>query len=193
MTGSRHNRLNFWHTALMVDFIPDLEAQWDDSIEPYEITPGFAVMREATFKFPEQGVGWIEFRVVFDPVLGRLVIDRFAVSATSDVEEITGANLRAARMKLYLETAGEAMLLLRASVDDPWESADDSDQASLIDFDRESVMDRVTLAAQLYGYARLLNKPPLKYTAEELGVSQSTATRLVSHARSIGIMGALGS
>lgn len=162
------------------------EMSWNDDDEPIDIVPGLSVLPRATFEFSETGVGEISIEVIYDSFLERLAVESVTVTA-SPGEEVTGAGLRSVRVQDCLRQAGLEMALVQTESGE-WQEAD-----RLLEIGRYARAaaepdGREVLAARLYTVARLVNAPPLKETAQHLGVSQSTATRLVARARKLGLL-----
>ncbi len=134
----------------------------------------------------EPGVpGTVRIRATLDQRLGRSAAESVAVQRVGEGDEVTSITLRAVRVQAALQATG----LMVATVE-PGNGKAVSGAAYIMRMreraDRtpaESVVD----AATLYRLAIAVNLPPLKTVADCLGVSQSTATRLMNRARIDGL------
>ncbi len=107
--------------------------------------------------------------------------------------EVTGAMLRGLRVN---------QLMLRAVAHAIDTHADDRPFIALLTLgeikldtyeraygdDPPPTLTREELGARVYAVARAMGRPPLKSVAETLGVSRSTAIRLIAQARKIGLL-----
>ena len=134
----------------------------------------------------ESGVpGAIQVHVAYDPRLNRTVAAEVRVLRDGDGDEVTSLTLREVRVQYALQASG----LRVSTVSEPGhplasgaeylrrmqERADRDLTASVVD------------ASTTYRLAATINLPPLKAVADCLGVSQSTATRLMNRARFEGL------
>lgn len=120
-----------------------------------------------------------------DRSLGRIVCSRVSVSR-SNSGEITSLQLREVAVQTYVKAAADEMVevLGRHGERQMLVAARGLFEPATGRSRNEIVAD----AALLYIIGTLTNRPPLKLVASHLKVSQSTATRLVSEARSQGLM-----
>jgi hypothetical protein len=159
------------------------EISWDETLLRIEIVEGFSVSPRATIETEEYG-GTVRVEVVYDGFLERLAVESIQVSALPG-EEVTGKILRSIRMQDFIREAVEHMIYSRMD-DGEWVQF-----TGLEDYLMElgeAKVDRERVAALVYALAKLMNEPPLKKVADFLGVSQSTATRVVARARAAGMM-----
>lgn len=163
-------------------FDMDSEVTWDESLPRIEIVDGFAVTPRLTIESKIYPGVAVRVEVVFDPILERLTVESIRAEAMPG-EEVTGKVLRAIRVQDFVREAVDHMLYRRLP-NGAWESLVGLD-SYFVDDDLP-VQDRELVAAKAYAMAKLLNIPPLKSVGELLGVSQSTATRLVAKARANG-------
>lgn len=158
----------------------EFEVSWpDDEDRLIEFMEGLALMPESEIRAFEPGIGDIRIHVTYDEFLNRLVADSVEVS-TPPGSEVTGTSLRAVRVQEYLVAAAESMVYMRTA-DGRWISFVASLEGGA--WPDEITADRELHAAKVYELARLANIPPLKAVAEALGVSQSTAARLITQAK----------
>lgn len=161
----------------------EFEVSWhEDDSRLIEFAEGMALVPEATVTAWERGVGDMTIHVVYDPFLGRLAVDSVEVSAAPGYE-VTGTNLRAVRVQEYLIAAAENMVY-RRDAEGQWVSFVASLEGGA--WPPEITSDRELHAARVYELARLASMPPLKTVGEVLGVSQSTATRIIAQAKRSG-------
>jgi hypothetical protein len=130
--------------------------------------------------------GAIHARIVYDPTLRRSAAESVRVDRSGLGDEVTTTLLRDVRVQAIvqwaavrvvridrdrgdLESYGEYIAHLRAD-------KGRSDEQNL----REAV--------RLYRLASVINDGPLKLVSEELGVSVSTATRMMNRARVAGLV-----
>ena len=166
--------------------MPEFETE-DVSTERVSLGHGVEVpARWSVVVSDEPGVpGAIHIDVVHDTRLNRAVAAEVRVLRQGDGDEVTSLTLREVRVQHALQVSG----LLVSTVSEPghavvsgagyiqrMQKREDRDLAT-------SVID----ASRTYVLATAINLPPLKAVADGLGVSQSTATRLMNRARVEGL------
>lgn len=129
--------------------------------------------------------GEIRVRAAYDPRLSRVVATEVSVTRSGEGDEVTSLTLREVRVQTALQVSG-----LRVSTveepDQPICSGGDYIRRMRTREGRDltaSVVD----ASTTYRLAAAINLPPLRAVADCLGVSQSTATRLMNRARLAGL------
>ncbi|WP_374316071.1 hypothetical protein [Microbacterium sp.] len=134
----------------------------------------------------EPGVpGTIRIEVVHDTRLNRAVAAEVRVLRQGGGDEVTSLTLREVRVQHALQVSG----LLVSTVSEPGHAVVSGAGYIQRMQNREgrdlaaSVID----ATRTYVLAAAINLPPLKAVADGLGVSQSTATRLMNRARVEGL------
>jgi len=140
----------------------------------------------------EPGVpGDILVRAAYDRSLGRVVATEVSVARGGAGDEVTSLTLREVRVQVALQVSG----LNLSTVSEPGQTT-----CSGGDYIRrmQSRQDRdltasVVDASRTYALAGAINLPPLKAVADSLGISQSTATRLMNRARLEGLAPGLAS
>lgn len=163
----------------------------DVSPERINVGNGVSVPRQWTgILRGEPGVpGAIRVQVVFDPKLGRSAADLVTVGRGGEGDEVTSLTLREVRVQAVVQATG-LMVSTVANGSDPALSG-----ASYLERMRKrtgrTAEQNVTDAATTYRLAAAVNLPPLKAVADALGVSQSTATRLMNRARMDGLAAGL--
>lgn len=130
----------------------------------------------------EPGVpGAIRIGVVHDARLNRAVAAEVRVLRQGDGDELTSLTLREVRVQHALQLSG----LMVSTVSEPGSpsvSGGEYLQRMRMRTDRDLAANIVD-ASRTYLLAAAINLPPLKTVADSLGVSQSTATRLMNRAR----------
>lgn len=158
--------------------------------EHIELPSGLYVERRATVTVddhPESGFE-LKMKVEFDETVQRLVARDVSVRATEKGLEVSGTILRAVRVQELLQQAG----LLLVSKRSEGISGAEIGVSEIFKSYRENADEHKKspkAASEIYVVATVLNYPPLKTISDILGVSQSTATRLVAVARALGLLG----
>lgn len=150
---------------------------------------GLYVEREAEITVtghPSEGFDLV-MKVEFDETLGKLVARDVSVRASGPGLEVTGTILRAVRVQDLLQQAGLLTMTKLSEGDHGSEMRADTLLESYMR-DAEKHRKSPSAAAEIYEVASVLNYPPLKTLSDVLGVSQSTATRLVARAREQGLL-----
>jgi hypothetical protein len=159
----------------------------DVSDERVDVGNGVAVPASWTvILHGESGVaGAIQVHVVYEPTLNRTVAAEVRVLREGDGDEVTSLTLREVRVQYALQAGG----LKVATVSEPGHAV-----ASGAEYLRrmQERTDRdltasVVDASTTYRLAATINLPPLRAVSDCLGVSQSTATRLMNRARFEGL------
>lgn len=131
-------------------------------------------------------LGSIRVRVVYDQLLRRSVAASVQVDRSGDGEEVTAASLRDVSVLQIVQRSALRVVTVQRDEGEPmWLSgylADVRARASDREFG-ETVLE----AVRLYRIATTVNIAPLKLVADELGVSVSTATRMMARARGAGL------
>jgi hypothetical protein len=159
----------------------------DVSPERVEVGNGVSVPRSWTaIVRDEPGVpGVIRVRVEFDGRLARSAAVSVTVDRGGEGDEVTSLTLREVRVQAALQATG---LLVSTVADGP--SAPVTGAAyvrRMRERTDRSAAENVVDAAATYRLAVAVNLPPLKTVSDCLGVSQSTATRLMNRARMDGL------
>lgn len=129
--------------------------------------------------------GEIRVRAAYDPAVSRIVATEVTVARRGEGDEVTSLTLREVRVQTALQVSG----LKVSTVSEP-----DYAVCSGGDYIRRmrkregrDLAASVVDASRTYKLAAVINLPPLKAVADCLGVSQSTATRLMNRARVEGL------
>ncbi|GHD50690.1 hypothetical protein D9V29_11830 [Mycetocola manganoxydans] len=134
----------------------------------------------------------VDIDIVYDPDLGRYVAESVNVRRGGNGTEVTARLIREVRVQDAIVSIAMSDLIEVLSSD---EDEDYITVSSGHDWlakvkpvrERSASDDALRDAAVIYTIARLGNWPPLATVAKHLGVSQSTATRLVADARARGL------
>jgi len=118
----------------------------------------------------------LTFRATWDPLSLRYELTHLEIA--KNAAAITSAGLRA----IAVQEEFELMAVLDAHF------ADGQRFSLPMSPTQVAPGDRVLWAARVYAMSRAVRRPPLQSVADSLGVSQSTATRLVARARSEGLL-----
>lgn len=134
----------------------------------------------------------VVLKIAFDPELMKVVCDTITVTRPAEGSEVTTKFLR--EVKIHNAVINVAMNSMISVIG---KNGLVSDAAKVFDnFKPAKGRDRsevVADAAIIYTIARLADWPPLKTVADQLSVSQSTATRLVAEARKRDLLDSLES
>lgn len=134
----------------------------------------------------EPGVpGAVRVHVAFDARLNRTVAAEVRVLREGDGDEVTSLTLREVRVQYALQASGLQM----STVAEPGQPVATGAEYLRRMQEREDrdLTASVVDASTTYRLASVINLPPLKAVADCLGVSQSTATRLMNRARFEGL------
>ncbi|WP_438353983.1 hypothetical protein [Microbacterium sp. CJ88] len=135
----------------------------------------------------EPGVpGTVRIAVGFNAQLGRCAASAVLVESAGGEDEVTSLTLREVRVQAVVQATG---LKLATVVSD--EAGDPESGVQYLLRMREwpdrTTGEAVLHAATTYRLAAAISLPPLKAVSDNLGVSQSTATRLMNRARMDGL------
>lgn len=133
----------------------------------------------------DQGVD-LKLSLDLDRELGRIVCRHLSVSRVAKGTEITGTELRDIAIATLVRLGGDEMIKVRGT-DGRWVPLSGAGLAFAPAQGRDRA-DVVADAAVIYAVSSLTERSPLLLVAHRLGVSQSTATRLVSTARRDGLL-----
>lgn len=130
----------------------------------------------------------VEIDVVFSDEAGRYLVDRVSAHrGPAPTEEITGALLREIRVQEIIQQSALGVVWFsdprRGMISSQWGL---TFMRRVSTVDGRAQPEHVTTAARIYRIATIVGLPPLRTVAEKLGISQSTATRLISKAREAG-------
>lgn len=129
--------------------------------------------------------GVIRLHVAFDAQLRRTAAVSVRLDRAGEGEEVTAAALRDVRVQYLVAFSSMRMLTVTREGGKPQHFNDYVHEVRSRD-DR-SYQEAVREAATLYRIATTVNVAPLKLVSENLGVSVSTATRMMARAREAGL------
>jgi len=134
----------------------------------------------------EEGVpGAITVRAEWDEALGRSAVAFAALERAEGGIDITSQILR--EVRTHWIVARSALEVVTVEVEEGRTIGASEFLGEQRSRDDRSTTDAVDDAAAVYRVATALSFPPLKLVSDTLGISQSTATRLMSRARELGI------
>lgn len=130
----------------------------------------------------------VEIDVTFSDDVGRYLVERVAAyRGPASTEEITGALLREIRVQEIVQQSALGVVWFsdprQGMVSSKWGL---TFMRRIATVDGRAQPEHVKTAARIYRVAAIVGLPPLRTVAEKLGISQSTATRLISKARASG-------
>lgn len=129
--------------------------------------------------------GSIALHVQFDDRLARCATVAVTVMRAGAGDEVTSLTLREVRVQTLLQWSGMRVSTVSVGESDPVSGG--AYLRRMQDLTERTPAESVYDAATMYRLAVTVNLPPLKTVAESLGVSQSTATRLMNRARMDGL------
>lgn len=129
--------------------------------------------------------GSIRVRVEFDERLGRSAAVAVTVERGGEGEEVTSLTLREVKVQSVLQWSGLRVSTVSVTGGQPVSGG--TYLRLMQDVTERTAGESIYDAATIYRLAVAVNLPPLKSVAGSLGVSQSTATRLMNRARMDGL------
>lgn len=128
----------------------------------------------------------VHVRVVYDPVLRRAAAESVRIDRTGPGDEVTTTLLRDIRVQAIVHWA--ALRVVRVDRDGGDSESYGLYIARLREGGERSDEESLREAVRLYRLGTVINAGPLKLVSEELGVSISTATRMMNRARVAGLV-----
>lgn len=130
--------------------------------------------------------GAVRAHVVYDPTLRRAAAESIRVDRSGQGDEVTTTLLRDLRVQAIVKWAAARVVRIDGGLSEPETyrqyltrlKADES----------RSEDQNLREAVRLYRLASVINDGPLKLVSEQLGVSVSTATRMMNRARIAGLV-----
>lgn len=129
--------------------------------------------------------GTIRVDITFDRRLGRSAAALVSVGRKAEGDEVTSLTLREVRVQWAVQATGLMVSTVSTSTDLTESGA--AYLKRMRDQTERAPEETVTDAATIYRLAAAVSMPPLKTVADNLSVSQSTATRLMNRARVDGL------
>lgn len=130
--------------------------------------------------------GAIRLHVVYDEKLRRSVAASVRVDRTGEGEEITAVSLRDVSVLQIVQRSALRVVTVQRGEGPSMKLSEYLADVQAHAADREYV-ETVREAVRLYRIATTVNIAPLKLVADQLGVSVSTATRMMARAREAGV------
>jgi hypothetical protein len=130
--------------------------------------------------------GAVHARIVYDPILRRAVAESVRVYRNGVGDEVTTTLLRDIRVQAMVKWAASRVVRIDREGGDT-ESYGDYIRRLRAEEER-SEEQILREAVKLYRLGSVINDGPLKVVSEELGVSVSTATRMMNRARVAGLV-----
>ncbi|CAI9393100.1 hypothetical protein [Microbacterium sp. T2.11-28] len=130
--------------------------------------------------------GAVRAHLVYDPTLRRAAAESIRVDRSGEGDEVTTTLLRDLRVQAIVKRAAARVVRIDSGLSEPETYGQ---YLTRLRAD-ESRSDEQNLreAARLYRLATVINDGPLKLVSEQLGVSVSTATRMMNRARIAGLV-----
>lgn len=130
--------------------------------------------------------GSVRAHLVYDPTLRRAAAESIRVDRSGEGDEVTTTLLRDLRVQAIVKWAAARVVRIDGDLSEPETygqyltrlQADES----------RSEEQNLREAVRLYRLASVINDGPLKLVSEQLGVSVSTATRMMNRARIGGLV-----
>ncbi|GAB2853232.1 hypothetical protein ACFQ0P_15815 [Microbacterium insulae] len=129
--------------------------------------------------------GAVRIAVRYDRDLRRVVAASVRVDRSDEGDEVTALTLRAVRVQAVV--AASAMRLVTVARDGADAKSLDDYRADIHAAEERTTAEAITEAVVLYRIAFTVSLPPLRFVADELEVSVSTATRMMAKARQQGL------
>ena len=182
MSSLAQSRTN-WHTRSM----PELAIEHVDA-EIIDVGDGVYMPRswDAVVTGLHSIPGAVHARIVYDPTLRRAVAESVRVDRSGLGDEVTTTLLRDVRVQAIVQWA--AARVVRMDRDGGGLESYGEYMARLRADEGRSDEQNLREAVRLYRLGSVINDGPLKLVSEELGVSISTATRMMNRARVAGLV-----
>lgn len=129
--------------------------------------------------------GAIRLHVVFDEQLRRTVASSVSLDRVGEGDEVTAAALRDLRVQYLVAVSSMRVVTVTREGGEPERLAEYL--KGVKSRDDRTYEETVREAVTLYRIATTVNLAPLKLVSEQLGVSVSTATRMMARAREAGL------
>lgn len=162
---------------------------------PQRIGAGLGVVPRFTVTVEDEPEikGKLSMEVVYDNLLGRFVPESVTLSRHGEGDEVTSVNMRALRIQEYLREAVTMFVLYEDVESGGWVghgpvrrlARDDEAKAAV---NAGPVRESLQLAARIYQIAKVVNMPPAKAVADQLGLAPRTAAHWIAKARAQGLL-----
>lgn len=161
-----------------------------ENVDPERILVGDGVRMptrwDAVVTDEPSSVGAIRVRVVYDQQLRRSVAASVRVDRSGEGGEVTAAALRDVSVLQIVQRSALRVVTVQRDEGEPLSLTDYLAEVRARASDRE-FGETVLEAVRLYRIATTVNIAPLKLVSDQLGVSVSTATRMMARARGAGL------
>jgi hypothetical protein len=160
-----------------------------ESVAPSRVDVGDGISIATTWDAivtGEPGIpGAVRIAAEYDRVLRRAVAASVRLDRSGEGDEVTALTLREVRVQWAVATS--AMRVVSVSRDGGESKSFSAYLADVRAASERTTEESITEAVVLYRIAATVNLAPLKFVANELEVSVSTATRLMAKARQEGL------
>lgn len=161
-----------------------------EAIDPERIHVGDGIHMpsrwDAVATAEPDNLGAIRVRVVYDQKLRRSVAASVQVDRTREGEEVTAASLRDVSVLQIVQRSALQVVTVQRGEGPSMKLSEYLADVRAHALDRE-YGETVLEAVRLYRIATTVNIAPLKLVSDQLGVSVSTATRMMARAREAGL------
>lgn len=130
--------------------------------------------------------GAVRAHLVYDPTLRRAAAESIRVDRSGQGDEVTTTLLRDLRVQAIVRWAAASVVRIDGDLSEP--ETYGQYLTRLRADESRSEEQNLREAVRLYRLASVINDGPLKLVSEELGVSVSTATRMMNRARIAGLV-----
>lgn len=131
-------------------------------------------------------LGAVRAHVVYDPTLRRAAAESIRVDRSGQGDEVTTTLLRDLRVQAIVKWAATRVVRIDGGLSQP--ETYGQYLTRLRADESRSEEQNLREAVRLYRLASVINDGPLKLVSDELGVSVSTATRMMNRARGAGLV-----
>lgn len=161
-----------------------------EDVDPERILVGDGVRMptrwDAVVTSEPNSVGAIRVRAVYDQQLRRSVAASIRVDRLGEGDEVTAASLRDVSVLQIVQRSALRVVTVERDDGEPLTLTEYLAEVRARASDRE-FGETVLEAVRLYRIATTVNIAPLKLVSDQLGVSVSTATRMMARARGAGL------
>lgn len=130
--------------------------------------------------------GTVRAHLVYDPTLRRAAAESLRVDRSGEGDEVTTTLLRDLRVQAIVKWAAARVVRIDGDLSEP--ETYGQYLTRLRADESRSEEQNLREAVRLYRLASVINDGPLKLVSEQLGVSVSTATRMMNRARIAGLV-----
>lgn len=130
--------------------------------------------------------GSVRAHLVYDPILRRAATESIRVDRSGEGDEVTTTLLRDLRVQAIVKWAAARVVRIDGDLSEP--ETYGQYLTRLRADESRSEEQNLREAVRLYRLASVINDGPLKLVSEQLGVSVSTATRMMNRARIAGLV-----